>query len=439
MSVTPRHLRATTGHDPTDPGNHRNTNPAPLKHQPTTSRHAAKPIHFEDHHAEEFKLSQGARLSQGYIRDLGVQRRRYSLALVGLLIASLAAVVIDISTYSPDSSRTSQIVLAYTYNLLASLLVAALISRLVVSLSIREFMARPTTPLAVLGIRASPGLGRVALVLSAIPVPETNLRPDTVESIQQELSVPPQVAISDQVRKGLENLGVYAHSRRDILLTADLTRLMGDAGLDAPLIVSDVEFMTAIAESTSTGRRFRKGIHLQDRSAEPYATHRVTHAVVIGLWSSLVTTSLTESPDIPIRLVDGPDSREIHLRATDTGQTVRVDATIGQRRTENVPHTPSVLARFFFRDISLSIVGGTRGLGTARIGDLLGSRPSTCEELWSTEYSNDLWAGISCPGRGRRGEDFSITAAFNQAGMLRTKRISDVIRWPETSEDEQEG
>lgn len=282
-----------------------------------------------------------ARQSEGSFGRLISTRTWVRWGLVVLMVVTLAVAWSDLSSREgrPDAL---DLVIGLTYGAIGSILATILVTLVQIQFQIRERLEKATEALKVLGV--TPSLGtRVALVLIA--------------------------------RDGINMTRTYA--RRDILLVADLIRLMQRAGLDAPLILSDQDFMLQAEAPHSAW-----GLLTNVEDGQRLIT---TNVICIGLWSNALLEKLADaSPDmLPVQL-----ERDAQRVVLPSGRVLKLKDDY------------AFVARFHLRDVVLTVLAGTYSLPTARLGDFLSSMPDVGRSLWEVDSQHDFWATIRCPGEG---------------------------------------
>lgn len=215
--------------------------------------------------------------------------------------------------------------------------------------------------------------------------------------------------------------------RRDVLLIADLIRLLQKSGLDAPIIVSDKELVHQVRRQEHV-----RGIQVNTGDGR---WESVTNVVVVGLWGNQVTASLSASSAVPFRLGLDEAGRQV-LRVDpadrlDPAGTQTLGPQDDERRDggRHVKETPGFgfIARLTFADVRLALLGGSYGLPTARMGDLLLNRPAASERLWDIEADADFWVGVTTPARGDRNGLFGVGVPQVAHSRVIDSRLTDVL------------
>lgn len=337
----------------------------------------------------------GSRLVQ-----LDRDRDRNRVRLQILLVSAVLTVAIDLLVTGHAPTRLQTLPLNLLYGIYASLLAALLIERWAVTREVDRHRSYAYEALGVLGIVEALELEEVAIVVPSFPTgphPEAGVHGANQRLLQTRLGFAP----SSGLRKSANEMGSYSYARRDMLAVADLMRLVGAAGLPQPFIVSDDSFAKALHDIHKTGGALR----VKTGERKPNEVRRVRAAVVVGLWSNIVTWMLSDHDAVPFGLSNdaNPNARKIRF---DSPTHSHESLWLPQESSESRAY--GLFARLTLDEFRFVVVGGISSLGTVRLGDLIAHKPSACSALFDADPTDDLWALISCPGEGDRGGAYDV-------------------------------
>jgi len=194
------------------------------------------------------------------------------------------------------------------YAILTSLFASMIVTWVILQLRIRDRLQKGRTMLGLLGLLPSEDVGQVAIVVPAFPIPsvkvkETNfVHPEKIHDIVRS-------PLPDNILKSWGEMQTYAYARRDMLLVLDLARLIAAAGLPPPLVVSDYDFLQTVQDSITPGRHS----NVLQISTDGSAPARVSHVILVGLWSNVATMMLQSTPGVPFEMHGKGEDREVRL------------------------------------------------------------------------------------------------------------------------------
>jgi hypothetical protein len=327
-------------------------------------------------------------------------KRRTQLSAV--LVVSLLVAVAAFDIFGGAAEHWRAVLYNVFYSTLASLLASIIVSWVIFQQRIRDRQQQGRLMLGFLGLDP-PGIrDQVAIVVPAFPVPVGG--PEGTQPFQHPKGTDEIVEmIPDNLIKNWSEIANHAYARRDMLLVLDIARVLATAGLPPPHVVSDYDFLQAVHDSAPQRPRSH-GLHMRTDSSGLDDPVRISHVVLVGLWSNLATMLLQKSDAVPLEIFgDGPE-REIRLLVPNAdGDMLRPPKTSERESGQNSEVAPhAVMAKFHLPDICLSILGGTNALGTARLGDFILRPPVDFKRLADAQRDDDLWLGIKCPPAGDR-------------------------------------
>lgn len=349
----------------------------------------------------------------GTLDRLAVERERIKLWL--LILAGIVAILIGADLLSGGvRGRSVDLAFNLMYGACGSVLATLLVALFQIRFRTREVHEQAGESLRLLGVK--PGTtSRVALVVTTWKSGHRDVTPRRSDGF-----LGPAASYPDELDDSI-------YVRRDMLLVADLMRLLQKGGLGAPVIVSDEEFLTDVRDHTRQGPI---SVYVGDGRYE-----MVTNVIVIGLWGNRVTEHLMslDRSVIPFRL-DSDQGQEIRIYSpdvSDDGQYLplrQLDERLQVEGGEKVRGC-ALISRFRFDDVTVSILGGAYGLPTARLGDLLLNQPPEGRALWQIEDTVDFWAGIGTPSHGSRTTElFEVETPRTKLGQVEGRRFSDLLR-----------
>ncbi len=326
---------------------------------------------------------------------------------MGSLIATLITFLIDLVWKSTWPARTS--LLALGYALFAACLTSFLVAWITVHLAIWQNFERHRHALALMGI-STPDADEGVMII----IPDFPITPPGGHDRDQSLDLPPL--------KGLENLGVHAYSKNDVNLLVDIMRIFEGAGLRSPLLYTDSEFMDHYRMSLAKDLDYRNAKNCRDPKGGNVA---IRHIICIGLWSNELSVAVLGG-GLPIQLVGTGPTRKVRVKIRAEYQDVDAgprDDSHGKERTF------ALLMRTQLLDVSLVVLGGTRGTGGARMGQLLHGLFSEAKELWSIDPNHDLWATLLVPGVTSPDASYEVTSLRSHAGLdSRRRKLSHFVK-----------
>lgn len=343
------------------------------------------------------------------------ERRRITVALVVLLCLVAAGAYADLRL-GDNRDRAVDLAFNIGYGAAASVLATLLVAVTQLQFRIKERLDQGKDTLRLLGI--TPGRNTsTALVVTAW----TTGRDEGASTASEHELLGPL----DDKPDGLDRT---TYVRRDMLLVADLIRLLQKAGLEAPHIVSDEHFLEDFKPGAHRSRRVQVKTDENNKAT-------VTNVVVIGLWGNKVTERLVGPTDrvLPFRL-DSTQGQSIRTFGPDADDEEQFTNYGPQKRKAQV-HGFALIARFHLKDVVLSILGGTYGLPTARLGDLLASRPPELEALIDIDPELDMWTGIRCPGEGRRFKPYVVDTPYVARRRYQDHWLADLLAKPRPASD----
>ena len=348
------------------------------------------------------EVSNGRPLSK--VERLLARRRRTNRDLARVIALALITLVLDVWLGRDSPGRPYGLFLAFLYGTYASLFASLLTSRMVVAGQIAEQRDIEQIAIGILGLTEQMENNEVAIVLPAFPMIGSD-RGDHDEAVlvREQLAEHLGFAPSPILFKTTGDIGRYSYSRRDVLLAIDIVRIAGAAGLPQPLIVSDIVFSEALRNAPSRGG----SVCVVTGQDDPGSSRRVRGAVLVGLWSNVTTCQLSEHDAFPFEMVQPADSsvRHIDLFTANKGHAVH---SLPESEDDDSDGTFGFLGRFHLPEFTVTVLGGIRSMGTARMGDLVSRHPKDCEELWAVPEEEDLWAIITCPDKDDRDGGFEI-------------------------------
>jgi hypothetical protein len=336
------------------------------------------------------------------------------MSLAALLFVVAALVAGDVILGQPGG--IPRLAFNIAYGTCGSVLATILVALTQVWFRLRELLAQGNEAVRLLGIRPSRDC-RVALVVTAWETGKWREQEPVREDGKLGAHKEYPDALDDTI-----------YVRRDVLLVADLIRLIQKAGLDAPVIISDKELLDQVNHHGCTR-------DLQVNTGDnTWVT--VTDVVVLGLWGNVITAKLSESQYVPFRLaLNDRGNQVLQIEPPDPHDPVGVqtmgpqpDERRDNRKYEKSTEGFAFIARFRFADVGVAVLGGSYGLPTARLGDLLLTRPKAAERLWEVDPESDFWAGVRTPPRSRRFGTYGLTTPHVGQGQVREHRFGDLLR-----------
>jgi hypothetical protein len=355
-------------------------------------------------------------------------KRRYTASLFALFLTIAAVGLADWLVQGRETERPADLIFGLLYGVLVSLLAALLISRVLIGQQLQQALSRGRLSLGILGVQpAETGDYHVAIVVPSFVAPLEGEIADRYFELQRETvrhHIVEETGLEpgEGLLKDFREIGKYALSRRDLLTLTDIVALLSGGGLPLPVIISDLEFMRAMARPEHE-RVGTKGVYVRAATDSPEPLVRITTAIAVGLWSNLLVNFLSDLKSVPFQL---QGDRSIERAFASDRSITRYETWQGP--SHDCDH--GLLARLYFDDVVVSVVGGTYALGTARMGDLLIMRPASCQQLWNASATQeDIWTGVVCPGEGDRWGDYGVSFFESSPGLVRsfTPRLSDAV------------
>lgn len=342
-------------------------------------------------------------------RALGRAGRAYFAAFLALLV-TLLAITIWWSPPVDDDARWRSLVSDVVLSVLASFLFAFLLELR----STAEVLRRRRSVARLFGIdsftiraaRDSNQEHRIAIVLPAfhlLPKGQRDMSSSPAPAITTPTHFP--FGMPQNCAKSMIDLGDHATLvKRDATLATEVAHLLSDAGVVQPLIVDDYRFVLGLLQPV--------GGHGPRRIRTSDDNFAVSTAIVIGLWSNLVTAAIGGSKRFAELTLDG-DPYDSSARSLQVGED-HLGTSISRASDVAPPHRETaVVIRMKFVDMNVIVLGGLTSLGTARLGDYLlrdkgwadiasqlaenEKRPKGSKRRSIVEAEHGYWALISCP------------------------------------------
>jgi hypothetical protein len=353
-------------------------------------------------------------------------RARVRLTVFALGVAAAVAAVLDIVTGPLEEGglrpHWQAVLFTVVYSVLASLIASTLVSWVIFEERIKERQERSAAALGLLGL-SRVGVGdEIAIVLPAFP---------TVEGARDAtIGAPPGEAPSiiqkypSNLLKNWGEIANHAYARRDMLLAFDLNRAITKVGLKMPHFLSDYDFLQAVHDSAirSTGGSQEQLLIRPDtgKSEQPV---RISHVILVGLWSNLATMLLQMNDKVPFKLEGVGEERKVLLQPSGGSgdySYVSPPASYPHRaggHQSSPAYEQGLVTRFQLPTLCLSVIGGATALGTARMGDLLAD-PTVAADLTSGQPEEDAWIQIQCPPHGARWNPYYVPHSYHEADYL---------------------
>lgn len=264
----------------------------------------------------------------GTLARLAGERERIKLWL--LILAGIVTIIIGANVLSGGlRGRSVDLAFNLMYGACGSVLATLLVALFQIRFRTREVHEQAGESLRLLGVK--PGTAsRVALVVTTWKSGHRDVTPRRSDGF-----LGPATSYPDELDDSI-------YVRRDMLLVADLMRLLQKGGLGAPVIVSDEEFLTDVRHHTRQGPI---SVYVGDGRYE-----MVTNVIVIGLWGNKVTEHLMslERSVIPFRL-DSDQGQEIRIYSpdvSDDGQYLPLRQLDERLQVEGGGESPGVCPYF---------------------------------------------------------------------------------------------